>query len=347
MILLAVWALPFYQYIGIASDIAEGFFFGKTSDLKNTNGRTNFIVLGLGGPKSEPSSLTDTQQFFSYDHNRKRHLLLSIPRDIWLSNIEIKINSAYSYGNILEGTGIDLTKKYITEITGEPVDYSLMVSFDGFVQLIDVLGGIDVNVERTFTDPEYPTKGRENDPCGGDVKFRCRWETITFEKGRHHFNGETALKFVRSRHARGDEGTDFARAARQQKVMLAVKNKVLSPSVFLNPVKLEQLFRLTGEVLETDIPQTKLGIVARALLETRGKNIHTESLPAIDPTNPDENMEKGALLIHPPVSAKYKNQWVLTPVGGSWEPTHKWVACLRQTDNCPIEKFAPPWRKIS
>ena len=341
LLLLAFWLSPFYKHSNIFFALLKSFAFGQVKELKNKDGRTNFLVLGLGGARNEPSSLTDTQQFFSYNHNKEKHVLLSIPRDIWLPDLGVKINNAYSFGNYKEGSGIDLTKAAVTDITGQPVHYTVMIAFDGFVTLINVLGGIDVKVERSFTDTQYPIKGRETDTCGGDSNFACRWETISFKKGPTNMDGQTALKFVRSRHARGDEGTDFARAARQQKVLLAIKNKVFSPAFFLKPEKIEEVLTLAEEVFESDIPQKDLGLVVRSFLETRGGKIHTENLIAIDPTNPDENLEKPAFLVHPPISSIYKNQWVLVPIGGTWEPAHWWVNCLLEKDVCPAEEFAP------
>lgn len=336
LLLLVAWFSPFYKHLPVIVKVTHSFLFGRTENLKNYNSQTNFLILGLGGEKSQPGSLTDTQQLFFYDHKGVRHLLLSIPRDIWLPDLGLKINSAYAYGNSLEGSGIEVTKDAATKITGQPIHYSVVVSFDGFVRLVDLVGGIDVEVERSFTDTRYPIRGRENDLCGGDTEYRCRWETVTFGKGKSHFDGQTALKFVRSRQARGDEGTDFARAARQQKAMLAIKEKILSPAFFLNSPKIEQLFGLTEEVFETDIPQSDLGIVIRAFLEAKREKVYTAAIPAIDPANPDENLEKSALLIHPPLSPVYKNQWVLVPIGGSWEPTRVWVACLLIRDDCTI-----------
>jgi len=314
---------------------------GEIESLKTKDRRTNFLILGLGGPKNQPSSLTDTQQFFSYDHTQERHILLSIPRDIWIPNPGVKINGLYSYGNSTEGSGIDLTKNAVTEITGQPVHYSVMVSFEGFVRFVDLLGGVNVNVERSFTDTQYPIKGKENDPCDGDPEFACRWETISFKKGKSHFDGETALKFVRSRHARGDEGTDFARAARQQKIMLGIKDKILSPGFFFNPQKIEQVLGLTAEVFESDIPAEDFGVVVQAFLRTKREKVQTNSLVAMDPENPDENLTKPAFLIHPAISPLYKNQWVLIPVGGNWKATHAWIDCLIKGNECSPEKFAP------
>ncbi len=343
LLIFTLWLAPFYKHAPIFFTLVRGFTLGNIGSLKSQNGRTNFLILGLGGARNEPSSLTDTQQFFSFDHKKDnpRHVLVSIPRDIWLPDLGVKVNNAYSYGNSVEGSGIDLTRNAVGEITGQEVNYTVMIAFEGFVKLIDLLGGITVDVDRSFTDTQYPIKGKETDTCGGDSEFNCRWETISFTRGRRHLDGSTALKFVRSRHARGDEGTDFARAARQQKVMLAIKNEILSPSFFLNPQRIENTLSLIGEVFDSNIPQKDLGVVARAFLETRGDKIYTENIPAIDPTNPDENFKKAALLTHPPVSSVYKNQWVLVPIGGSWEPTQSWIECLLKSEDCPVENFAP------
>jgi anionic cell wall polymer biosynthesis LytR-Cps2A-Psr (LCP) family protein len=102
---------------------------------------------------------------------------------------------------------------------------------------------VDVNVETTFDDHEYPVTGKEKDLCGKEEKdlpdllkiatesptlaFPCRYEHLHFDAGLTHMDGETALKYVRSRHSLQD-GNDFGRAKRQQRFLEAVKNKVIS-----------------------------------------------------------------------------------------------------------------------
>ena len=66
-------------------------------------------------------------------------------------------------------------------------------------------------IPKAFTDSQYPIAGKENDACGGDATFACRYKTVQFQAGSQHMDGKTALMYVRSRHAEGDEGTDFAR----------------------------------------------------------------------------------------------------------------------------------------
>lgn len=103
-----------------------------------------------------------------------------------------------------------------------------------------------MNVERSFSDYEYPITGKEDDLCGvspddtakleelekiatnsPNLAYPCRYETLTFNVGEQHMDGETALKFVRSRHSAQDGG-DFNRARRQQLFLQAIKEKVLS-----------------------------------------------------------------------------------------------------------------------
>ena len=131
--------------------------------------------------------------------------------------------------------GIGFAKTITAEVVGSPIQYGVVVDFSGFKDVIDALGGIQVNVENSFTDNLYPIAGQENDTCGGDPTFACRYQTITFNSGPQTMNGDTALIFVRSRHAEGDEGTDLAREARQQKVIDAIKSKIMEPKVLLSP----------------------------------------------------------------------------------------------------------------
>jgi len=118
-----------------------------------------------------------------------------------------------------------LSKQIVSEVTGQPVNYALVIDFSGFQDIINTLGGIDVTVDRSFTDTKYPIAGKENDTCGADPTLACRYLTIHFEKGPTHMIGATALEFVRSREGDNGENTDFARSARQQKVIAAVGKK--------------------------------------------------------------------------------------------------------------------------
>jgi len=221
----------------------------------------NILLLGYGGGMHQGAYLTDTMIVAHVDLEKKKAVLISIPRDIWVKvptrsdSFYSKINAVYQMGLFPEDYP-DLDRKYISsenpsglvkkvvgDVTGLKIDYYVAVDFQGFVNAIGTLGGVDINVTNSFTDPEYPIEGKEDDLCGKKeedlpeldkiatesavLAFPCRYETVTFTKGLTQMDGETALKFARSRHSLEDGG-DFRRAQRQQQVIDAVKNKVLS-----------------------------------------------------------------------------------------------------------------------
>jgi len=264
----------------------------------------NFLILGIAGENHEGKDLTDTIMFASLNPHKKHLVLVSLPRDIWLEKWQTKLNSIYHY------KGLEETKKTIGEILGQKIDYGIIIDFEIFQKIIDTLGGITVDVERSFDDYKYPIPGKENDLCNGDPQYRCRYEHLHFEAGKQFMDGQTALKFVRSRNAQGEEGTDFARTARQQKIILAIKDKILSKEFLLSPKKVIQLFKLVNLNIQTDIPKEKYWQIAKTGIKI--KNIKTTTL--------NDNY-----LTNPPISKKYDNQWVLIPKSGNWQEIQEYI----------------------
>jgi len=156
-----------------------------------------------------------------------------------------------------------LAKKIVDEILGQPIHYAILLDFGNFSKLIDALGGVDVTVDREFDDYKYPIPGKENDNCQGDLEYLCRYEHIHFDAGLSHFDGEKALKFVRSRNAQGDEGTDFARSARQFAVLEGIRNKLVS---IQSSEKLEKTINTVSNIVRTDLTagtiKTLIGVFA-------------------------------------------------------------------------------------
>jgi len=273
-------------------------------------GRTNILVLGAVGEGYAGGDLTDTIIFLSVDNQAGRVLMLSLPRDIWIAPLRTKLNSVYHY----EGMG--KTKEAVSEIIGQPINYGILIDSNLFTKIVDALGGIEVEVERSFDDYKYPIAGKENDECEGDPEYKCRYEHIHFEVGKQLMDGTTALKYVRSRYAEGEEGTDFARSQRQQRLLLAVKNKIFSPHFFLDPRQTFRLFKIITSNIQTDISKEKYIDFLKIALRFRPKNLKTEVL--------NENY----LIQPPPSKEKYDNQWVLVPKTENWEEIQSYVASL-------------------
>jgi polyisoprenyl-teichoic acid--peptidoglycan teichoic acid transferase len=253
-------------------------------------------LFGHGGAGHEGALLTDSIMVIRVDTGARQIALISVPRDIWVglpSNGEEmsfwKINAAYAIGysdrsyprkperftakaNGSEAAAGGALSKYALEkILGFPVDNFVAVDFAGFQQAVDVIGGVDVFVDRPFEDPFYPIPGEEDNTCGiseADIAtmiatlsaakleqaFPCRFENLKFERGKNHFDGETALKFARSRHAPLDGG-DFNRAARQRKIFLAVRDRIIA--IDFIPKIIPFINKIAAHV-KTDIPLDQL-----------------------------------------------------------------------------------------
>ncbi len=205
--------------------------------------RTNILLVGHGGPGHEGPYLADTIILASIDNTTQDVAMLSIPRD-FLVDIPgygyRKINNALAFGNTTaEPTGGDaLMTKIVESVTGQTVHYFTRVDFNGFKQAVDAVGGIDVTVDVPFVDYEYPT-------------YNYGYQTIRFETGTQHFDGERALQFSRSRHGTNGEGSDFARSKRQQKLLLALREKTLSLGTLTNPGKISGLLDSLGSHVNT------------------------------------------------------------------------------------------------
>ncbi|MDD4333386.1 MAG: LCP family protein [Patescibacteria group bacterium] len=204
-------------------------------DLKGENrDRINILLLGVGGKNHDGAWLTDTIILASIQPSTKRVSLLSIPRDMSVPIEGMgwrKINNVSSYAETANpGSGGLATSQAVSDVLDMPIDYYVRLDFEGFKNIIDDLGGIEVNVENTLEDYQYPILGMED-----AEPYKSRFEHLYIEKGMQKMDGELALKYVRSRHASGIEGTDFARARRQQRVLESAKDKFLSKNTIFNP----------------------------------------------------------------------------------------------------------------
>jgi polyisoprenyl-teichoic acid--peptidoglycan teichoic acid transferase len=190
--------------------------------------RINILFVGLRG--GDPIAgdcpfCTDTLILLTVDPITKTAGMLSIPRDMWV-NIPgfgySRINTAWTLGrgSKLPGGGPGLTMKTVSHFIGVPVDYYVQVDFDTFVDVIDLIGGVDIYSDETIVlDPM--SHGRDFPK----VKLTCC--------GMRHLNGTVALAYARCRHVeQGCKDGDVGRAKRQQKVIFGIRDKVLSPEYF-------------------------------------------------------------------------------------------------------------------
>jgi LCP family protein required for cell wall assembly len=215
--------------------------------------RINVLLLGIdrrGG--TGWGYRTDTIILVTVDPTNKTVGMLSIPRDLQLEIPGVKedrINTANFYGYSIKypGGGPALLKRTIDANFDIPIDYYVMIDFQGFQNIIDTLGGIDVNVPKALHDTKYP------DPKPGDI---YAMKTVHFDPGSQHMNGQRALEYARSRMST----SDFDRANRQQLILLAIREKALG----LNLIpKLPSLAATMGNMVRTDMTLDEMIELAR------------------------------------------------------------------------------------
>ena len=188
------------------------------------------------------------------------------------------------------------------------------------------MGGIEVDVKHPFDDYFYPVKGLENETCGisnEDIadfhqkysgfqlekQFECRYEHLHFEKGTQQMDGETALKFVRSRHS-DQYGGDFARSKRQHEILIAIKDKLITLDAI---PQTSSLFTKLVDSIHTDLDKDAL----REMLTVFG--------------NPGEYDIAHIYLTEDNVfysSTSSGGQYILVPREGvnSWDGVHKYIS---------------------
>lgn len=323
LVVLVIVGLPFLR---IAKDVIFGpvnvvsVVLPTQEEIKNTNGRTNVLLLGIGGPNHDGPNLSDTILVLSVKTKFENDsdpippvVLISLPRDLYLESLNDKINYAYAKGAAKNrAAGLTLSSAAVSQVTGLPIHYAVVGDFSAFEKTIDLLGGIDVNVKKPLDDYKYPLPLSEvKEQCDGkDEEDPCWYEHIHFDAGVNHMDGATALKFVRSRHGVSGEGSDFARSARQQQVISAVKDKVFSTQTFLNPGKIEQLYNLLKSHIYTDADLSKMNLFLRMALKYRGGKFKTVVIDDKMLVNPQPIDERG---------------WILVPKNGNFKEIQKYI----------------------
>ena len=205
----------------------------------------NVLLMGTDArPDEDAPPLTDTLILVSLDPQTGTAGMLSLPRDLWVPipglDTTTKINTAYRLGQSenYPGGGPQLVKDTVSSFIGQPVPYYVRVSFSGFVEIMDLIDGVDIVAPVTIHDEEYPTS---------DYGV----ELFHLDAGEQHLDGETALKYVRTRHV----DSDYGRARRQQQLIRAVIDKVMRadmlPAILAKAPRLLYTMRSS---IDTDMP---------------------------------------------------------------------------------------------
>jgi LCP family protein required for cell wall assembly len=206
-------------------------------------GRTNVLLLGMRGANDPHGGLlADSIMVVSLNTKDNKVALISVPRDLYVQIPDTsergKLNSVYAHwegGG--KGQGIPEMEKMMGTITGLKIDHAIAINFDGFKQLIDAVGGVDVSLSRPFFESKQFVEGNE---CGGQFSLPA---------GSNHLDGEKALCYSRAR----ESTNDFDRSKRQQVVIKALKDKMISLGTLADFNKLNNILNIIGANVKTDM----------------------------------------------------------------------------------------------
>jgi LCP family protein required for cell wall assembly len=217
--------------------------------------RESVLILGSDARPDELKrgevGRTDTLLVFVGDRGLPRLAMLSVPRDLWVAIPgygQERINAAYELG------GPQTAKQTVSNVLGQPVDRYLVIGLQGVRDVVDAVGGVDITVPQAIHDDAYPT-----DNYG--------YQVVDIPAGRQHMDGDTALKYARTRH----QDSDFARTARQQQVVVAVRNAMLNP---LNWPRLPAVAAAISSSIKTDVSPLDAVALGAAMLRDPGDPDH-------------------------------------------------------------------------
>ncbi len=261
---VAIGNLPVLPLVGAKGDLKSNIASAAINLLPEWKGtdRVNILLLGIDKREDEPieGTRTDSMILLSVDPVAKTAAMISLPRDMWVSippanaagnwagwpGGEQRINVAHAVG------GPELAKKTITADFGIPVRYYARVDFRGFQKMVDTVGGVMIDVDRPIKDDEYPTED-------------YGYQRIYIAPGPQLMDGVTALQYARSRHSEND----FGRAKRQQRVIVAVRDRAMQLNML---PKAPDLLGIVQQAVSTDIGPTEMLALARLSSEIdRGK----------------------------------------------------------------------------
>ncbi len=210
----------------------------------------NIVLLGSDKRPTSGAWRTDSMIIVSVDLEQNVVRLLSLPRDLWVyipGHGYNRINTADLWGELAKkGTGPDRVKQTIHYNLGIPIHYYVRVDFQGFMKIIDTVGGVDIDVD-------------------------CPLSDIDLTAGIHHMNGQQALRYARSRYSTND----FDRGRRQRKVLMALWEQGLTMDII---PRLPSLWRTMSDSFQTDLPLSQVINLAYVGVQLKPQRILSKSI---------------------------------------------------------------------
>ncbi len=276
---------------------------GWNSPVTNSDNKKNFLILGVDSLVSRPGSpaLTDTMMLLSLDIKTGKISTLPLPRDLWSSKYQTRINALYFYGQERFPTEPQkFVQETIQELTGVTIHHTVVISIDSVAEIIDMIGGVEIDVKTGFTDSQFPRSNVDVTVVKDPAKL---YQTIVFEAGPQTMDGERVLQFIRSRKSGDDQGDDIARAERQQLVISALIKRSQNFELLKEEKTLAELYKYYNKNFSQQFSVQEGVATIRELLPVKSNisfNGHSLSVFPEDPNG---------VITNPP-TYKHKGEWI-------------------------------------
>ena len=243
-----------------------GFFWPIAATKKEPE---NFLLLGAPGQGNNAPDLTDTILVASFDTDKNKIFLFSLPRDLLVSIPDqenyTKLNALYAFNKKNANQEFNSLIKKTGEITGLKIHHYIFVDLQTVKNVVDILGGVNILVQKDIIDEKFP---------GPNNSF----QTFQIRAGWRYLDGSEALKYIRFRHSAGG---DFDRIARQQEVLQALKQKVLTLN-FWDLKKVLEIYQTLSANIKTDLSLWQIQNYWQDLKGLPGENIIRNELTSHD-----------------------------------------------------------------
>ena len=280
--------------------------------------KINFLILGLDkrDDSLEKTTTTDTIIFASLDLKSYKLKLISTPRDLWFYPKNTKINGLYPMALETGSDQFNFLKTNFQQLYGQSIDHVVIITTDNLINFVNLIGGVDLYLEKGFTDNQYPNPDYIKNPVPSIPKYK----TISFPSGQIHLDQTNITEFVRSR--KGAEtaiqgGTDIGRIQRQQLLIEAILAKVKSGQLINNFDQIKNLYYFWDKDLSKTLTDKDIIQIADVL----GENITQISINKID--IPIGTTAKNGIIYHP---NKFINkQWVFITADEQYQAFQKFI----------------------
>lgn len=251
-------------------------------------------IRGAGDPNG--GLLTDSMLIASVRPFDNKIALISIPRDLYVTMPDLgeqrKLNEAYEIGaEKFPGRGLEYVKSIVSDISGMTIHYAIIMNFAGFKDFIDSLGGVEITLDKPFSEPVPFAEG-----------------TISLPAGRQTINGATSLLYARARMST----SDFDRSRRQEQIIKSVYDKLLKTQILLNPYRLNKILNVVENNLKTDMKSWETEETIKLFSNLKSPQIKTRVI--------DDGPEN---LLYS--SYNSGGAFILLPTGGNYEKIHEAV----------------------